>query len=90
MYKQEFSDVLAQGPPVVRVIPVSESLDDNSEVLPYDHLVPKIEATSFRAVAHCPCRHSANLRGEGCDHTVENCLHLDRIGMKISVSSRTR
>ncbi len=72
----EFSESLAEGVPLVRVIPVMESLEDSSEVLPYDELIPKIEATKFRAVAHCPCRHAANLRGDGCDHTVENCLHF--------------
>jgi len=76
MRTREFSEKTAQGAPVVRVIPVSESLDDNSEILPYDELVPKIEAAAFRAVAFCPCRHASNLMGEGCDHTVENCLHF--------------
>ena len=71
-----YSKALAEGAPLVRVIPVMESLEDSSAVLPYDELIPKIEATKFRAVAHCPCRHAANLRGEGCDHTVDNCLHF--------------
>jgi len=73
---QEFSDELSRGAPMVRVIPVSESLNNNSEVLPYDQLVPKIETASYRAVAFCPCRQASNLLSEGCDHTVENCLHF--------------
>ncbi len=76
MRTKEFSDELAKGAPIVRVIPVMESLGDSSEVLPYDELIPKIEATKYRAVAHCPCRHASNLVGDGCDHTVENCLHF--------------
>lgn len=73
---QEFSDELSRGAPMVRVIPVSESLQNNTEVLSYDQLVPKIEAASYRAVAYCVCRQASNLMDEGCDHTVENCLHF--------------
>lgn len=76
MKTRALSEALCEGTPLVRVIPVMESLEDSSEVLPCDELIPKIEATKFRAVAHCPCRHASNLRGEGCDHTVDNCLHF--------------
>ncbi len=76
MKTRAFSEALAEGAPLVRVIPVMEAVEDSSEVLPYDELIPKIETAKFRAVAHCPCRHASRLRGEGCEHTVENCLHF--------------
>jgi Pyruvate/2-oxoacid:ferredoxin oxidoreductase delta subunit len=66
--------------PVMRVLPVSKSLRESSEVLPYNALKPMVEAQSFRAVAHCPCRQMKSHVGEGCDHSLENCLHFGSMG----------
>jgi electron transport complex protein RnfB len=66
--------------PVMRVIPIDETLRDPSQVLPFDALKPLVESTSFRAVAKCPCRLEAKYVGEGCDHSVENCLHFGSMG----------
>lgn len=69
---------LGGGPamPVVRVVPVSKSLEDPRQVLAFDALRPLIEATSYRAVGMCPCRQMKTYVGEGCDHSLENCLHF--------------
>jgi Pyruvate/2-oxoacid:ferredoxin oxidoreductase delta subunit len=77
-YREEaFGQELARGgTPVVRVVPVSESLKDSSEVLPFDALKPMIEQTSYRAAGHCPCRQMKAHVGEGCDHSLQNCLHF--------------
>ena len=77
-YRQEaFGAELARGDmPVMRVVPVEKSLRDSREILPFDALFPKIEASSFQAVAHCPCRQMKRYVGEGCDHSTENCLHF--------------
>lgn len=77
-YREEaFGEELARGDmPVMRVVPVEKSLRDCREILPFDALRPKIEATSYQAVAHCPCRQMKRYVGEGCDHTTENCLHF--------------
>jgi len=55
-YRNEaFGEELARnGMPVMRVIPVEESLRDRSEVLPFDMLKEIVENTSYRAVGHCP------------------------------------
>jgi len=81
-YREEaFGAELARGDmPVMRVIPVSRTLQDTRKVLPFDELKPKIEAASYRAVAHCPCRMIARSLGEGCDHTLEVCLHFGAMG----------
>jgi len=81
-YREEaFGEELARGGmPVMRVVPVSRTLQDSREVLPFDALRPKIEAASFRAVAHCPCRQMKQGVGEGCAHTLENCLHFGAMG----------
>lgn len=64
----------------MRVVPISRSLADNREVLPFDDLKPKIQSASFRAVAHCPCRLMKKTVDEGCDHALENCLHFGGMG----------
>ena len=66
--------------PVMRVLPVSKTLKDTREVLPFDALKPKIEAATYRAVGHCPCRMMKRSIDEGCDHSLENCLHLGSMG----------
>lgn len=73
-------EVARGGVPVVRVVPISKRLRDSSEVLPYEALKPLVEAQSFVAVANCPCRQMKRAVGEGCDHTLENCLHFGSFG----------
>ena len=68
------------GMPVMRVLPVSRTLRDSSEVLPFDAIEPKVQEMSFCAVAHCPCRQMTRGVGEGCQHTLENCLHFGSMG----------
>jgi len=75
-YKETFGRELARGTQLVRVVPVSESLKDSSEVLPFDALAERLDEVSFMAVAHCPCRQIKRYVGEGCDHSLENCLHF--------------
>jgi Pyruvate/2-oxoacid:ferredoxin oxidoreductase delta subunit len=76
-YRDEaFAAELARGLPPVRVLPISETLRESSEVLPYEALKAKVEAQSFCAVGACPCRQMKRYAGEGCDHTLDNCLHF--------------
>ncbi|MBW2033795.1 MAG: 4Fe-4S binding protein [Deltaproteobacteria bacterium] len=81
-YREEaYGQELARdGMPVMRVLPVSRTLQDSREVLSFDALKPKIEASPYRAVGHCPCRMMKRSVGEGCNHTLENCLHFGSMG----------
>ena len=79
-HEEAFAAEMARGKPLMRVIPINTSLQDPSQVLPFDTLKPIIEQTSFRAVAHCPCRLQASYRGEPCEHSTENCLHFGSMG----------
>lgn len=81
-YRSEaFGKELARGDmPVMRVVPESGTLQDNREVLPFDALKPKVEVASFRAVGHCPCRLMKRTIGQGCDYSLENCLHFGSMG----------
>lgn len=76
MGTRELSDEMSRGAPLVRVIPVMESVQVPTTVLPYDELIPKIKAASYRAVAFCICREQSRHLDEGCDHTIESCLHF--------------
>jgi len=64
------------GVPVMRVVPVSRTVQAPRSVLPFDHLKPLVEAASYRAVANCPCRQIKTYVGDGCGHSLENCLHF--------------
>ena len=75
-YKETFGQELARGTQLIRVVPVSESLKDSSQVLPFDSLTERLDEVSFMAVAHCPCRQIKRHVGEGCEHSLENCLHF--------------
>jgi ferredoxin len=77
-YREEAygAELARGGTPAVRVIPVSQTLRESSEVLPYEALKEKVEEQSFCAVAKCPCRQMKTYVGEGCDHSLENCLHF--------------
>jgi len=78
--KEAFSEEMARGMPLMRVIPIDTSLKDNSEVLPFDIIKPMLETTTYQAVAHCPCRLNAKYQNEGCDYSTENCLHFGSMG----------
>ncbi len=76
-YRDEaYAQEMTRGVPPTRVIPVSQTVQDHGNVLPFDALKPMVEATSYRAVGHCPCRKIKTFVGEGCDHSTENCLHF--------------
>ncbi|MBE9544193.1 MAG: 4Fe-4S binding protein [Proteobacteria bacterium] len=81
-YREEaFGAELSRGDmPVVRVLPVSKQLRESSEILPYNALETMVEAQSFCAVAHCPCRQMHAQVGDVCDHSLENCLHFGSMG----------
>lgn len=79
-HKEAFAAEMARGMPLMRVIPIEKSLKTSSEILPFDEIKPLIEASSYQAVGHCPCRVTARFRGEACDHSTENCLHFGSMG----------
>lgn len=81
-YREEAygAELARAGMPVMRVIPISKTLADSTDVLPFDALRPIVKKQTFCAVAHCPCRQIKRSMGDGCDHTLENCLHFGSMG----------
>lgn len=75
-----FGEEMARGIPLIRVVPIAESLQDTSGVLPFDAIAEKLDETTFMAVGHCPCRQIGKYTGEGCDRPTERCMHFGGLG----------
>jgi formate hydrogenlyase subunit 6/NADH:ubiquinone oxidoreductase subunit I len=78
--KKFFHEIGDRKQSILRVIPVNTYIESGSKVTPYEDLAELIKANRFFAVANCPCRQMARYTGEGCDHSLEVCLHLDGMG----------
>ncbi len=57
-----------------RIIPVSQSIDSNMEIMPYEQAEQIIKAQKKISVAHCICRKEQRQLGKGCDHLSEVCM----------------
>lgn len=75
-----FGAELGRAVPLIRVVPIAESLEDGGQVLPYDAIARMLDETSFMAVANCPCRQMNRFTGAGCERTLENCMHFGGMG----------
>ncbi len=75
-----YGEELAREIPAMRAIPISQNVKDSREILPFDALKPLVEKQSFLSVGHCGCRQMKKYTGEGCDHSLENCLHFGSMG----------
>jgi electron transport complex protein RnfB len=60
--------------PQLRTIPVGESVEPPSEVLPYERAEALVRAESVFAVAPCICREEQALLGHPCSKPLETCL----------------
>ena len=60
--------------PQIRTIPVRESIDAQLQALPYEQVNELVNANDRFAVAGCICRHTAKMRGKGCQAPEESCL----------------
>ena len=73
IYQEEigFSNV-----PGFKVIPVEETIETETVLLPYQKLKESIKNARVISVADCICRKEAILNDEGCDRPMETCLHF--------------
>jgi ferredoxin len=66
----------------MRYIPVGKIVEtDVQGVYPYHMAEKVVEQADVIAVAHCPCRMSAQFIGRGCEHPTEVCLKFDDIAL---------
>ncbi len=60
--------------PIVRVVPVNESVEPESRILPYDDVVKIIESAKKLSVTKCSCR----VIDGSCGKPLEVCMQVDR------------
>jgi ferredoxin len=69
-------------PPVVRIVPVEEEIEDVpvDKVMPHEEVSKIVDKYDDIALAHCYCRHSRDLLNEPCKITDEreNCFLLGK------------
>jgi Pyruvate/2-oxoacid:ferredoxin oxidoreductase delta subunit len=71
-----FRHDLWQQAPLLRTVPIGESIDARLEVIDYERAEDLVRAHSWFSVAPCICRQQAGLLGEGCDKPLEVCMGL--------------
>jgi ferredoxin len=59
---------------IVRVVPVNESVEAESRILPYDDVVKIVENAKTLSVTNCSCR---VISGQ-CGNLLETCMQVDR------------
>ncbi|MGP3667992.1 MAG: ATP-binding protein [Candidatus Bathyarchaeota archaeon] len=75
--KEGFLDELGnRKKAILRALPERGTISEKSEVLPYEDAVKLVKERDYHAVGYCPCRIMAKMTGEGCRHSLENCLHF--------------
>lgn len=73
-YHEGFHRVMRANPSVHRVIPVEKTIPVNIDVMPYEKASNYLEKAESWGVLNCICRVQKRLIGQGCNHSVENCL----------------
>ncbi len=63
--------------PLLRIVPVNQSISSQATIHPYEDVVKAIEMSSSICVMPCACRTSSKLLGEGCDYPEETCIFLN-------------
>lgn len=73
-----WKDVQTKG---LRVVPIRRTVDDPRRVLPYEDVRELLRQQERFAVAHCACRHRANMDASAtpCPHETETCLHFGKL-----------
>ncbi len=76
--------------PVMRVLPVGESVPTAVEVLPYEKVSELLKTSDFSAVLDCACRTASELAGEGCGKSTDVCLMFGDFARFLVETSRAR
>jgi electron transport complex protein RnfB len=73
-YKEAFHKPMTTEPSVHRIIPIEKSIPVNIDVMPYEKASTYLDSAKSWGVLNCICRVQKRLIGQGCKHTLENCL----------------
>ena len=66
----------------LRSIPISETIDDKKQILPFEDILQVVDNFDYYTVSHCPCRMRHKLDPDYIDsqYPSEVCLHFGELG----------
>ncbi len=73
-YHERFHKTMLSAPSVHRIIPLEKAIPVDIDVMPYEKASTYLDQAQSWGVLDCICRVQQNLIGQGCEHTVKNCL----------------
>jgi len=73
-YHEAFHGTMLSQPSVHRIIPLEKVIPVDIDVMPYQKASTYLDQAQSWGVLDCICRVQKNLIGQGCNHTVKNCL----------------
>jgi ferredoxin len=73
-YHEAFNQTMLSHPSVHRIIPLEKAIPVDIDVMPYEKASTYLDQAQSWGVLDCICRVQKNLIGQGCNHTVKNCL----------------
>ena len=73
-YQEAFHQTMLAHPSVHRIIPMEKAIPVDIDVMPYEKASTYLDQAKSWGVLDCTCRVQKKLIGQGCDHTVKNCL----------------
>ena len=73
-YHEAFNQTMLSHPSVHRIIPLEKAIPVDIDVMPYEKASTYLDQAQSWGVLDCICRVQKKLIGQGCNHTVKNCL----------------
>jgi len=73
-YHERFHKTMLTEPSVHRIIPLEKAIPVDIDVMPYEKASTYLDQAQSWGVLDCICRVQKRLIGQGCGHSVENCL----------------
>ena len=77
-YKEAFGKINHLTPSIHRVIPVNKTIPVNIDILQYENINEYLDGARSFGVLDCICRVQKKHIGEGCDHSINNCLVFNK------------
>jgi len=73
-YLESFHQTMLSEPSVHRIIPLEKAIPVDIDVMPYEKASNYLDQAQSWGVLDCICRVQKRLIGQGCEHSVRNCL----------------
>jgi ferredoxin len=73
-YHESFHRTMLSEPSVHRIIPLEKTIPVDIDVMPYEKASTYLDQAQSWGVLDCICRVQKKLIGQGCEHSVRNCL----------------